>query len=335
MPDPDSRQETGSMRSFLSLGRLQQILGALWLVDGVLQLQPVMFTTYLTNGLLQPLTQGQPAPIAAALQAIIQIAGQNLIAVNLTIAVVQLALGICLLSGAFVRPALLASVVWSLLVWFGGEGLGMLLTGQAGALTGAPGAVLLYLVLALAAYPTDGPSDDGLLSRSRLRLVLAGFWALTAALQLQPFWWQPQQISNDIAANVNPGTLNGTLLDPLLQGLADLTARWELPLNAAIIAVALGLAVGLAVVRTDRVRPLLAVSIVLSLLLWVAGEGAGQLLSGSATDFNSGLPLAILALASFPVLQPAPRIAMQGANVARRVRGSEDRSIDHSSGLST
>jgi hypothetical protein len=29
---------------------LQQILGAIWLLDGLLRLQPSMFTTNLTNG---------------------------------------------------------------------------------------------------------------------------------------------------------------------------------------------------------------------------------------------------------------------------------------------
>jgi hypothetical protein len=312
------------VRPLISIQGLQQILGGIWLVDGALQLQPVMFTSFLTSGLIQPLTQGQPAPIAAALQAIIEITQSNLIAVNLTIAVVQLVLGICLLGGWFVRRALLASMVWSLAVWFGGEGLGMLLTGQASALTGAPGAVLLYLVLALAAYPANDRADEGLHSRRHLRLVLAGFWALAAVLQLQPLWWQPQQISSVIAANESPGTLNGTLLDPLLQGLANLTGPWEVALNAAIIVVALGLALGLAVVRTERVRPLLTASIAISLLLWVATEGAGQLLSGSATDFNSGLPLAILALACWPLLQAESR-ARASTDATFRDRWSQRR----------
>jgi hypothetical protein len=319
MVDLGRLTDSALRRPLLSVSQLQQILGAIWLIDGVLQLQPVMFTSYLTTGLMEPLTQGQPAPIAAALQAVIQVTQSNLIVANATIAIVQLMLGILLFGGWFVRPALVASMVWSLTVWFGGEGLGMLLTGQASALTGAPGAVLLYLVLALAAYPTSDRTDDGLLPRRQLRLVLAGFWALAALLQLQPLWWQPQQISSVIAANENPGTLNGTLLDPLLQTLANVTGPWEVALNAAIIVVALGLAVGLARVTTEHVRPLLAASIVLSLVLWVATEGAGQLLSGSATDFNSGLPLAVLALACWPVLQSDVR-ARAGISAAARAR---------------
>jgi hypothetical protein len=124
-------------------------------------------------------------------------------------------------------------------------------------------------------------------------------------------------------------------LDPLLQGLANLTAQWEVPLNAAIVIVALGLALGLAVVRMERVRPLLTISIVLSLLLWVATEGAGQVLSGTATDFNSGLPLAILALTAFPMLQQTAGNGKDRPGETRDVRVSEDRPIDRAPHLST
>ena len=45
------------------------------------------------------------------------------------------------------------SFAWALGVWFFGEGLGMVLTGTASALTGAPGSVLLYGLLGLMAWP--------------------------------------------------------------------------------------------------------------------------------------------------------------------------------------
>jgi hypothetical protein len=317
MDNRESPAEAHVSGYLLSRRHLQQALGVIWLVDGLLQLQPVMWTTFLTTGLMQPLTQGQPGPIASALQSVIQFTASNLILVNATIAVVQLALGILLLGGWFIRATLVASIIWSLIVWFGGEGFGLLLTGQSSALTGAPGAVILYLVLGLAAYPTDTASDDGLLSRRQLRLLLAGFWALAAVLQLQPFWWQDGQISGAISNNLNPGTLNGTLLDGLLQTLANATATVEVALNVVIIVVALVLAVGLALVRTEQSRPLLAASIVLSLVLWVVTEGAGQLLSGSATDFNSGLPLAIVALACWPMVEATTAGYRQAAAQSR------------------
>ena len=46
------------LRDLLSLRLLQRILGALWLLDGLLQLAPSMFTTTLITGFMQPLTQG-------------------------------------------------------------------------------------------------------------------------------------------------------------------------------------------------------------------------------------------------------------------------------------
>ena len=279
---------------------LQQCLGALWLLDGLLQLQPWMWTMNFVTGIMQPTLQGQPGPVAAALKTIITLATPHHIAANAVIALVQMALGVCLLSGSWVRPALLGSVVWSLMVWVGGEGLGMLLTGQASALTGAPGAVLLYGLLALAAYPTQTTGEAGLLGRRQLRWLLAGCWALAAVLQLQPFWWQPQQIAQTIAGLESPSTLNGAIQDSSLSWLAHLTSTVELPLNSALILLALGLAFGLAVVRATHVRPLLVASIVLSLLLWWATEACGQLLTGTATDVNSGPLLVLLALACWP-----------------------------------
>ncbi|HLJ67572.1 MAG TPA: hypothetical protein VKX16_09460, partial [Chloroflexota bacterium] len=151
---------------------LQQALGAVWLFDGLLQLQPSMWTQNLVTGIMQPATQGQPAVVGATLTPMVHLASRFVVPTNATILLAQVAVGLCLLSGRFVRPALMVSVVWALGVWYWGEGLGMVLTGQASVLTGAPGAVLLYAVLGLAAYP---PRDGGreLLSRKRLRWLLA------------------------------------------------------------------------------------------------------------------------------------------------------------------
>jgi hypothetical protein len=293
--------------ALISRRLLQRILGALWLLDGLLQLQPPMFTTTLITGFMQPLTQGQPSPVAAVLQPVLTFTAHHLVAANAAIALVQLVLGLCLLGGWLVRPALLASVAWSLAVWIWGEGLGLLLTGQASALTGAPGAVLLYGILSLAAYPRDAAGRAGLLSPRHLRWILAGFWAMAAVLQLQAFWWQPGQIAEVIADNESAGTLSGALLNPSLNWLAHLTSGVEVPLNIAFIVLDLGLAIGLAVVPRAHLRPLLAVSIVLSLLLWWATEGFGLILTGAATDVNSGplvVLMAVVALACWPTARP-------------------------------
>ncbi|PZS10312.1 MAG: hypothetical protein DLM70_00655 [Chloroflexi bacterium] len=280
--------------------RLRQLLGLVWLLDGLLQFQPSMFTSHLTTDIMGATTQGQPGIVAATLQPGIDFSTAHVVAVNLFIAALQIALGLCLLTGRFARPALMGAVAWSLLVWYGGEGLGMLLTGQASALTGAPGPVLLYALLGLAAFPTRAAVLP--LSRVSLRWFLAGFWLLAAALQLQPSWWQTQQISLTIASNRAPGTLQAALLGPSLAWAAHVTAHWEVALNIAIIAMCAGLGLTLSTARPQRLRPLLVASSVLSLLFWWATQGCGQLLTGGTTDVNSGPLLVLLALACWPAV---------------------------------
>jgi hypothetical protein len=55
-----------------------------------------------------------------------------------------------------VKAALVGSVAWSLAVRWLGEGLGGLFTGTASPITGAPGAVLLYALIAVLAWPASG-----------------------------------------------------------------------------------------------------------------------------------------------------------------------------------
>jgi uncharacterized membrane protein YphA (DoxX/SURF4 family) len=313
----------------LTQTRLRQLLGILWLIDGLLQLQPLMFTMNMINGVMTPMVEGQPAPIAANLRWIIEVTTQNLTLVNWIIALIQISIGLCLIFGLWVKPAVIVSIIWGLIVWYGGEGLSMLLTGQASALTGAPGAVLLYPLLGLVIYPrkssrvrcvngspvnvSEGQdaATGGIISRLQLRWVLSGLWFLFALLQLQPYWWQQGQISQAIGAMVGQGGLNGFIVDPVLQRISDITAHAEIPLNIALIVIFLGLGIALLLAKDEQVRPFLVLSIIVSLIIWYAAEGFGMILTGMATDFNSGLLLVVIALACWPVA-PVPVPQHQG-----------------------
>jgi hypothetical protein len=317
----------------LSRKALQRLLGVLWLIDGLLQLQPQMFTMNMVNGIMKPMLHGQPGLFEPSLQFIVTQTTLHLTAVNLVIAIVQICLGLdfLLFPDRWVKWLVFASIVWAFIVWYGGEGMSMLLTGQASILTGAPGAVLLYPLLGLAIYPrkkstadsqgaTRKANDDGLLSRKYLRWVLAGFWCFAALLQLQPNWWQPGQISGAIGAMVGQGGLNTVLVDPVLQQVSTVTANIEVPLNSALIVVFLALGIGLAVVKEEQLRPFLIASIVASVVFWYLAEAFGMILTGMATDFNSGLLVVVMALACWPKVQ-ALRAAR--ARVADELRQTE------------
>jgi hypothetical protein len=323
----------------LSRKALQRILGVLWLIDGLLQLQPQMFTMNMVNGIMRPMLQGQPGLFEPSLQFIVNQTTLHLIEVNLLIAVVQilLGLGFLLLSDRWVKELVFASIVWAFIVWYGGEGMSMLLTGQASILTGAPGAVLLYPLLGLAVYPhkqsaaaskgaTRKAGDDGLLSRKYLRWVLAGFWCFAALLQLQPNWWQQGQISQAIGAMVGQGGLNSVLVDPVLQHISNATANIETPLNIGLIVVFLAIGIGLAVVKEEQVHPFLIASITASVVFWYFSEAFGMILTGMATDFNSGLLVVIMALACWPKVQA---LSVERARVARDLREPEESGTAH------
>ena len=318
----------------LSRKTLQRILGALWLIDGLLQLQPLMFTGNMINSIMRPMLQGQPGFIEPSLQFIVNQTTEHLALVNVVIAIVQICLGLgfLLLSDRWVKELLVVSIVWSLIVWYGGEGMNMLFTGTASVLSGAPGAVLLYPLLGFAVYPRRKSDPavrqgkvnvryDGLLTRKYLRWILSGFWFFAALLQLQPNWWQPGQISQTIGAMVGQGGLNAVLVDPVLQRLSDLTANIEIPLNIALIVVFLALGIGLAVVRQERLRPFLIASIAVSVVIWYCTEAFGMILTGMATDFNSGLLVVVMALACWPKAQT---IRFARARVAREARQGEE-----------
>ncbi len=313
----------------LTQKRLRQIIGALWLFVGLLQLQPQMFTMNMVNGVMVPTVKSQPGFVAASLQWIITVTTHNLVLVNLLIAVVQIILGLLFLSGRWVKGTVIASIVWALIVWFGGEGMSMLLTGQASILTGAPGAVLLYPPLGLLIYPrkssrdasseaTADAAESTLLPRSHFRWYLAGFWVFAALLQLQPYWWQSGQISQTISGMVGQGGLNTFLVDPLLNGLSAITAQSEIPVNIVLIVVFLALGAGIALVKEEHLRFFLIASIMVSAVIWWGAEGFGMILTGMATDFNSGLLLIIMALACWPKASLAHATQKRPADEAKQ-----------------
>ena len=132
--------------------RLQLLLAGLWLLDGVLQLQPVMFTRRFP-AMLAESAAGQPGVVAAPVTWAARLIAGHPAPANAAFAALQIALGLGLAWRPAVRPALAGSVLWGLAVWWLGEGLGGLFTGTASPVGGAPGAALLYAVLAVLLWP--------------------------------------------------------------------------------------------------------------------------------------------------------------------------------------
>lgn len=168
-------------------------LGIIWVVDGLLQLQPKMFGTGFADNVILPSAQGQPGIVSGMITHLAHLMSAQPVLTDLVFAGIQLLIGAGLLLRETVKPALVLSFVWALGVWSVGEGFGGLLTGTAQPLTGAPGAALLYLAIALLVWPkkepreVDGPAAaEGLLGVGGGLALWAVVWCGLGILWLLP-----------------------------------------------------------------------------------------------------------------------------------------------------
>ena len=109
-------------RRWLQLG-----LAAIWVFDGLLQCQTYMFTKDFATQILAPTADGNPGWIAASIHWSADIVAADPVLTNAAFATLQLAIGLAIAWRRSLKVGLAVSIVWSLLVWWFGEGLGGLL----------------------------------------------------------------------------------------------------------------------------------------------------------------------------------------------------------------
>ena len=156
----------GTASAGLDTRRMLQLgLAAIWLLDGVLQYQSFMFTKAFTQ-MIGGTSSGNPAIVAHPINWNATLVQHHLVLVNTIFATIQLLIGLGIAWRPTVRLALAASIVWALGVWWFGEGLGGVLSGAASPLNGAPGAVIIYALLAVLLWPSDRITASGRRPRS-------------------------------------------------------------------------------------------------------------------------------------------------------------------------
>jgi hypothetical protein len=272
---------------------LQTLLGLGWLLDGGLQFQSFMYGRGFIQ-MLTGMTAGQPGWVHDSMMWGATTLQSNQTVWNTLFAVTQVVIGLGLLYRPTVKPALVLSCVWALVVWWFGEGFGMLLMTMAAPLTGAPGAVTLYVLIGAIAWPNGRPG--GLLGVQGARLAWAGLWGLMAWLWLQ----EPSSSANAVSGAIAAAPSGMSWLSQIQDWATTATKDNGLPI--ALVLAAASLAIGLAVGLNWRPKPFLLAAVVLSLAYWVFGQGFGGIFQGGATDPNAGPWFVVLAYAMYRLI---------------------------------
>ena len=286
------RWDTLDAMPAMSKRTLRFALGVAWLIDAGLQFQPFMFTRAFSDDVLAGAASGQPGFVAAPVQWVADAVGAHPFAWNLMFALLQLTIAVALISGRAIKPALVASTVWALSVWYLGEGLGGIAGPSAWLLTGAPGAALIYAVLSLAAWPAQT-----LRLPRWLPLAWASYWIGGAVLHLLNGPTRGPDLAAAISAGANgaPGWVSH--LDFSMARTANSWSEFDLALL-----VALQFFIGVAVYAPRQLPAIgLAVGALTALAFWFVGQQLGQLTSGHATDVNIGPLIVLLAAATFAI----------------------------------
>jgi hypothetical protein len=280
---------------------LQLILAAIWLLDGLLQYQSFMYTSAFGQ-MIAGTAAGNPGPVARPIGWNAALVGHHLVLLNTVFATIQLLLGLGIAYRPTVRVALAASIAWSLGVWWLGEGFGGVLSGSASPVSGAPGAVILYALLAVLLWPADRLGVPATFTAARAvgapaaRLLWLVLWGSLAYFALTPANRAPQALSDMISsmAGGEPGWVTG-LDNHAAAALADQGQTASIVLAVVLTVIAAGV-----FLPPPLARSALLLALVVTAFIWVFGEAFGQVLAGGATDPNSAPLLALLALAYWP-----------------------------------
>jgi hypothetical protein len=306
---PLSSTRTLSLRSLVggevAGGRrrtLQLVLAGFWLLDGVLQFQPAMFTKNFVQMMIYPTIAGNPAVVASPMNWVRTIIFNHPVGTNTAFACVQLALGLAIAYRPTVKLGLAASIPWAVAVWWFGEGLGGVLSGSADPISGAPGAVILYALLAVLLWPVD--------QSAAAPFEAARFVGVRAARALWLIMWASLVYFTFAGGHDAPGALAGQItatvdgqpawLASIMNYAANLANGRDLAISVVLGVVLAGIAVSVYLPWVRVRRGFLVAALVFCAVIWVVVEAFGGVFLGMATDPNSGPLLALLAITYWP-----------------------------------
>ncbi|HEY4778477.1 MAG TPA: hypothetical protein VIH47_02660 [Solirubrobacterales bacterium] len=294
-----STARPGIARIPITIRGIQIALGLIWLLDGALQFQAFMYSHAFLAEAIEPTARMQPGWAGQPILWASDLVGKDLALWNTLFALVQCAIGLGLLYRRTVKPALILSFAWALVVWWFGEGFGMVLMNMGSPFAGSPGAVVLYAVVGVLVWPgaQDGgrsAAGAGALGDRGGLVAWSAAWLCSAALWVAVLARPVYSISGSL---VEASGDSMPWLGGLQRSLATALSGEGKPIAALLLVLSLAIAAG---VWSRRRRETLLLGALVSLVYWTLGQSLGGLTTGSATDPNIGPLFLLLAVALWP-----------------------------------
>src|SRR6266702_3239311 len=317
-PQPSGSATGTRARKFLRIG-----FGVLWIFDGLLQAQPRM-AGGLSSQVIEPIASASPGWV----QQVVNFGGSiwtyHPVQAAAAAVWIQIGLGVWLIASATgwsSRLAGLASAGWGLVVWVFGEAFGGVFAPGLTWLSGAPGAVIIYVVVgALLALPLRAWAGPRL-----GRLLLAGtgvLWMGMALLQVLPvngFWHGGGTLTDMVSSMANVTQPHAQ--SAMLSAFASFATVHAFGVNLLVVIALAGLGAVFISGRPRLLRVAVPIATVFCLAVWVLVQDLG-FPGGLGTDPNSMVTWVLVVWGGYfavteratvtavdesPVTVPAPR----------------------------
>lgn len=306
----------GWWRSLARTDRVRVALGTLWILDGILQLSPTHFTAAFFGTMLR-MNVAEPPNWLWNLETVFEpFVTSHAVLANACFVSLEVAIGVGLIYRCTARFALAVSIPWALSVWLFGEAAGGLFSPGDSALIGAPGAALLYAVVAVVVWPKrDTPSraepsveaspesSVGLSPSPRETLAdlsWVALWLGTAALESDGLNRLPITVKSEIVSGASSQPSALAMLDHAVGGLVGVHGMYF-----AVVAGLVQAAIGLGILSRRTRQYALVAGIVTGCFYGIIGQNLGGIFShgalgmvtSGATDPGTGPILALLGVA--------------------------------------
>ncbi len=275
------RDEDSRSYRFLLVG-----LGILWIMDGILQMQPGMFTRGFVTNVLSPVMSGQPSWVVSLMQEGIHLWMQMFSVSNMISTLIQLLIGVLLLcaKGTVRIIGLYLSLLWALIVWAFAEGFGGIFAGSPTILTGAPGSALFYAIASiLLLLPSYIWSTE--LIRRFVRYLGSAYLLLATLWQALPSsgYFQSANLAGIFTQASQLAPQPGFLV-AALSSMAYVAAQHTIIFN--IVFSSLLAIIAVLWFAWNRSFITLLIALALCFAIWLFGQDFG-IFGGFATDVNS------------------------------------------------